>query len=83
MIFYGYVDNGEKFIKAKITADTVSEAYKKLELFSEKIEEKFDDYRGKIECLMLLNENKEYIWQTGEDIDECIQSYNTKLNNGR
>lgn len=41
MIFYGYVDNGEEFIKAKIKADSAKDAWRKLKGFSEKVEEKW------------------------------------------
>ena len=79
MIFYGYVDNGETFVKAKITAECAAEAYKKLEKFASAVEEKSEAYRGKIECLQLRDENNDEIWQTGEDIDKCVEAYDNRL----
>lgn len=78
MIFYGYVDNGETFVKAKITAESAAEALKKLEKFAEKVEERSEAYRGKIECLQLRDENNEEIWQTGED-DKRIEDFDSRF----
>jgi len=78
MIIYGYVDNGENFVKAKITAESAVEAYKKLEKFANAVEERYDNYRGNIECLMLRDENGDEIWQTGED-DKRIEAYDSRL----
>lgn len=79
MLFYGYVDNGEKFIKVKITADTSAEAYRKLERFSVTVEEKFEEYRGRVECLMLRDENDKEICQSGEDVDMRTEAFDNKL----
>lgn len=78
MIFYGYVDNGENFVKAKITAESAAEAYKKLEKFTEAVEERSEAFRGNIECLQLRDENGNEIWQTGED-DKRIEDYDNRL----
>lgn len=78
MIFYGYVDNGETFVKAKITAESAAEAYKKLEKFADGVEERLESFRGNIECLMLRDEKNEEIWQTGED-DKRIEAYDSRL----
>lgn len=79
MLFYGYIDNGKTFVKAKITADTAAEAYRKLERFADKVEEKFDEYRGNIECLMLHDENNKEICQSGDDINKKIKDYDSKF----
>lgn len=78
MIFYGYVDNGETFVKAKITAESAAEAYKKLEKFADGVEERLESFRGNVECLMLRDEKNEEIWQTGED-DKRIEAYDSRL----
>lgn len=78
MIFYGYVDNGENFIKAKITADTAKEAWGKLEGFSDKVEEQREEFRGAIECLMLRSEAGDEICQTYDDIDAKLAEFDQK-----
>ena len=78
MIFYGYVDNGEHFIKAKITADTAKEAWGKLEGFSDKVEEQREEFRGAIECLMLRDEAGDEICQTYDDIDAKLAEFDRK-----
>lgn len=76
MVFYGYVDNGESFIKCKITADTAKEAYEKLERFSARVEEKYASFRGNIECLMLRDENDNNICQSHiDDVQACLESF--------
>lgn len=79
MVFYGYVDNGEYFVKCKITADNATQAYEKLNRFSTVVEEQNSAFRGNIECLMLRDENNENICQSHiDDVSKCLADYDAK-----
>lgn len=79
MLFYGYVDNGESFIRVKITAESATAAYEKLQSFATKLQEKRSDFSF-IECLMLRNENNENICQSHiDDVNKCLAEYDGKF----
>lgn len=80
MVFYGYVDNGEGFIKCKITAETAKGAYERLERFSAMVAARHLDFRGNIECLILRDENDNNICQSHiDDVQKCLAAFDNLL----
>lgn len=74
-MFYGTVDNGETFVEVSIHKESAQEAWQALEQFAEKLEECDDDFYGKVECLILLDENHDIIVQTGEPVEYILDAY--------
>ena len=74
-MFYGYIDNGEKYIKLKIKKESAVEAWNKLREASELIENKYDDYADSIECIHLRNEKEEFICDWFEDVNTILEEY--------
>ena len=78
MFFYGYIDNGESFVKVKITADCAVAAYEKLEAFTAKLQKTRSDY-SQVECVMLRDEKDDSICQsTDGDVDKLLSEYDSK-----
>ncbi len=74
-MFYGYIDNGDKYIQLKINKESAVEAWNKLREASELIENKYEDYADAIECIHLRNENKEFICDWYQDVSSILEEY--------
>ena len=74
-MFYGFIDNGEKYIKLKINKESAVEAWNKLREASELIENKYEDYADSIECIHLRDEKGIFICDWDQDVDSILKEY--------